>query len=154
MKTKQPSPIVFPSTFYADLGFRIGLPAFTLFGTLGWYINFKKHDYITLAITTTIILVCACLTVAALSYRLLVDDEGFHLAWILGRRKVAWTEIDHLEKTKLGYGVYNTKSEELVPLSVLTHMDQKAIADETIARTKLVLQTKKVKYPVLELWSR
>ena len=145
---------VFPCTLKADVTFLIGLPAFAVAFGYGTFLSLRLHQYAAITITTTFGLVLCALAVAAYSYRLKVDDEGLHFSWIMGKRGAKWTDVVRIEKTSHTFALYNKDNVEVVPLSVLHYVEQKAVADRALEINKLKTDKTKPKYPVLEQWIR
>ena len=145
--------ITFPRSFAADISYRMGAILFALVGVIGLGLAVPRHQtqaVLALALPFVVFFGAALL---CWTFELTVDENGLHQRSLLGRKDVAWEDVQRLDQSR-AYSIHGATDQELVWLSLVSTAGQEAIAEEAIRRAGLRESRAKAVYPLKRQWVR
>jgi len=148
-----PKAITFPQTFPADLAYRAGAAVFCLPGVIGIGLAISRHNLkFGLDLALPLLFFFSALLLA-LTFELTVDEIGLHQRSILGRREVPWSDVRRVDYSRT-YSIHAEGLREVVWLSMVSTVAQKAIAEEAIRLANLHPTREKIVFPMRGQWVR
>ena len=111
------------------------------------------HDIKSILLLGLPFLFFAAAFLLTLSFDLTVDENGLHQRSLIGRKEVLWSDVQRVEQSR-AYSIHGAGTPELVWLSMVSTVAQKAIAEESVRLAGLHSSGEKLVYPMRNQWTR
>ncbi len=145
--------ITFPTSFAADISYRMGAILFAMVGVIGLGLAVSRHQNQAVLALALPFLVFFGAALLCWTFELTVDENGLHQRSIFGRKEVRWDDVQRLDQSR-AYSIHGTTDHELVWMSLVSTAAQEAIAEEAIRRAGLRQSKSKAVYPLKRQWVR